>query len=141
MRRIFLTLTVLSLLAFLGGASLFAQQTGGTGQTAPPKHALHHAHHMVHHAGARNTMARYQIGVHTLSGTLTTVDPNGHLVIVTDSNGTPFDFVVTHLTRIEINGKRDRLSALADQSNQQVTVKFRDDLRSGLRAESVQLGG
>ncbi len=142
MRRIVLTLMVLSLLAFLGGASIFGHQaTGGTGQQAAPPNTTHHAvHHHAHHAAA-NPEARYQAGIHTLSGTITTVDSNSRLVIVTDSNGTPFDFVVSHLTRIDVNGKRGSLSGLVDQANQQVTVKYRDGLRRGLMARSIQLGG
>ncbi|MGH9445678.1 MAG: hypothetical protein ACRD3O_08130, partial [Terriglobia bacterium] len=155
-KRIFLTLMVLSLLAFLAGASALARQTSGTGQESTAKHATHHAvhhaehmahhaahhvRHMVHHAAAANPEARYQAGVHTLSGTLSTVDPNSKLLVITNSNGIPFDFVVTHFTRIDVNGKRGNLSALADQANQQVTVRYRDGLRRGLMAQSVQLGG
>jgi hypothetical protein len=138
MRRIFLALMVLSLLAFLGGASMFGQATGQ--QAAPPNTTHHAVHHHAHHAAA-NPEARYQAGIHTLSGTITTVDPNSRLVIVTDSNGIPFDFVVSHLTRIDVNGKRGSLSGLTDQANQQVTVKYRDGLRRGLMARSIQLGG
>lgn len=141
MRKTVLTLTILSLLAFLGGASLFAQQAAGTAPNATA-HAAHHAmHHAAHHHHAANPEAKYQMGVHTASGTLSTVDANGKLLVVTASDGTPFDFVVTRATHIMVNGQKSTLASLSGQANQQVTVKFRDHLQRGLVAQSVQVGG
>ena len=141
MRRALLTLLMLSVLAFLGGASVFGQQAGGTAQQPAPSTTAHHAahHHGAHHAG--NPEAKYQMGVHTASGTLSTVDTNGKLLIVTESDGTPFDFVVTRATRIQVNGQKSTLDSLGGQANQQVTIKFRDHLKRGLVAQSVQVGG
>jgi ABC-type amino acid transport substrate-binding protein len=146
MRKTVLTLMVLSLLAFLGGASALAQQASGPAQHAKTKaHAARHAmHHAVHHHAVRraaNPEAKYQMGIHSASGTLATVDANGKLLIVTESDGTPFDFVVTRATHIRVNGQKSTLASLAGQTNQQVTVRFRDHLRRGLVAQSVQVGG
>lgn len=150
MRKGVLTLMALSLLVFLGSPAVFgqaaAQQPATPAQQSPPPaanthHAMHHAaHHAAHHHAA-NPEAKYQAGVHTASGTLTTVDTNGKLLVVTGSDGTPFDFVVTRRTHISVNGQKGNLDALGSQANQQVTVKFRDHLRSGLVAQSVQVGG
>jgi hypothetical protein len=136
MRKAALTVTVLSLLAFLGGASAFAQQAGAAAQQTKPKAtAAHHHHH------AANPNAKYQMGVHTLSGTLQTVDTNGKLLIVTGQDGTPFDIVVTRATHIQVKGQKGTLDSLADQANQQVTVKYRDRLQRGLVAQSVDVAG
>jgi ABC-type amino acid transport substrate-binding protein len=142
MKKAVLTLTVLSLLAFLGGASAFAQASAEApqGQAATKTTAHHAKHHAAHHQMAANPTARYQRGVHTVSGTLTAVDTNGKLLIVTDSDGVPFNFVVTPRTRIEVNGKKGNFDGLAGNSNQQVTVKFMDHLKGGLMAQSVQVG-
>lgn len=142
MRKAVLTVNILFVLAFLGGVSAFAQQAGGGTQQAQPKantvhHALHHAAH--HHAA--NPNAKYQMGVHTLSGKISTVDTNGKLLIVTGPDGTPFDFVVTRGTRIQIKGQKSSLANLADQANQQVTIKYRDHLQRGLVAQSVDVAG
>lgn len=136
-KRGLLTLMGLALVSFLGCAGLFAQATSQEA-TPAPKATTHHAMRRAHSA---NPMAQYQTGIHNVSGTLTTVDSSKHLVIVKDSDGIPFDFVVTRGTRIEVNGKKDTLDALDGQTNQQVTVKFRDDLHSGLRAVNVTVGG
>jgi hypothetical protein len=140
MRKAVLAVSVVFLLAFLGGASAFAQQAGAaTPQTKPKAKTAHHAmHHAAHHAA--NAYARYQRGVHTLSGTISTVDPNGKLLIVKGADGVPFDFVVRPRTHIEVKGQKSDLGSLSDQANQQVTVKYRDDLRRGLVAQSVAVG-
>jgi hypothetical protein len=139
-RKGFLALLGLALVSFLGCAGLLAQ---GTPQTAAPAQtpATHHVHHAMHHHAHANPMAKYQVGIHNLSGTLTTVDSSHHLVVVKDSDGVPFDFMVTRGTRIEVNGKRDTLDSLSDSTNQQVTVRFRDELQRGLRAVNVTVGG
>jgi ABC-type amino acid transport substrate-binding protein len=144
MRKLGLTLIVLSLLAFLGGASAFAQQAGAaaqqtssTGSTA--HHAMHHAAHHAHHAASQ--YGKYEAGLHTATGKLSTVDANGKLLIVTGADGTPFDFKVTRATRIQVNGQKGTLADLSSKTDQQVTVKFRDDLTRGLVARSVDISG
>jgi hypothetical protein len=141
MKKAALTVMILSLLAFLGGASGFAQQAGGAAQsTTPQGNTAHHAmHHAAHHAA--NSEAKFQMGVHTASGTLSTVDTNGKLLIMTESDGTPFDFVVTKATHIQVNGQKGTLDSLAGQASHQVTIKFRDHLKRGLVAQSVEVGG
>jgi hypothetical protein len=144
MRKAVLTLIVLSLLAFLGGASAFAGQAGGAAQqTTPATSTAHHAmHHAVHHARhMANQYAKYQAGLHTTTGKLSTVDANGNLLIVTGPDGTPFDFRVTRATHILVNGQKSTLADLSGKTDQQVTVKFRDDLTHGLVARSVDISG
>jgi ABC-type amino acid transport substrate-binding protein len=141
MRKAVLTLIVLSLLAFLGGASAFAS---GAAQETKPKtttahHAMHHAAHHAHHMA--NPYSKYQAGLHTATGKLSTVDANGKLLIVTGPDGTPFDFRVTRATHIQVNGQKGTLADLSGKTDQQVTVKFRDDLTHGLVARSVEVSG
>lgn len=69
------------------------------------------------------------------------VDAGQKVVVVTDSNGTPFDFKVTRRTKIQVNGKKGTLDDLSGQTNQQASVKFRDNLDHGLVAQSIEIGG
>jgi hypothetical protein len=142
MRKAVLAVTVICLAGFLGGMSAFAQQAGATAsQTKPETHAAHHAmHHAAHHRAA-NPDAKYEMGTHTLSGTISTVDTNGKLLIVTGPDGTPFDFVVNRATHIQVKGQKSNLGSLADQTHQQVTIKYRDRLQRGLVARSVDVSG
>lgn len=138
MRKFVLSVMVLSLLALLGGASLFAepaaQAPAATSQ--PAKHA-HHAKK----AGTENLTAKYAAGVQSLSGTLSIVDAQQKSVVVTDSNGTPFNITVGKGTKIEVSGKKGTLDDLSGQTNQQVSVKYRDHLDKGLSAVSIEVGG
>jgi hypothetical protein len=69
---------------------------------------------------AQKTMAA-QWAPENLTGTVSTVDPARNLVIVRDSSGTPFDFVVTHSTRIA-GHQAHKLSQLA--ANDRVSVRL-----------------
>lgn len=147
MRRLLLSVTVITLFAFLGGAAgLAAPQEASTPQepatsakasTAKPHH---HAHHRAKAAGVNYT-AKYASGIQSLSGTLTAVDAGQKILVVTDSDGTPFNFKVGRGTKIEVNGQKGTLDSLSAQTNQQVSVKFRDRLNAGLVAQSVDIGG
>lgn len=143
MRKFVLSVMVLSLLALLGGASLFAKSAAQDtspaqeSSTAKPSKTSHHARK----AGTENLTAKYAAGVQSLSGTVAMVEAQQKVVVVTDSNGTPFNFMVGKGTKIEVNGKKGTLDDLGGQSNQQVSVKYRDRLDKGLTAVSIEVGG
>ncbi|MGH9395656.1 MAG: hypothetical protein ACRD18_02225 [Terriglobia bacterium] len=149
MKKFLLSMTVFSLFVFLAGASVFAKsalQDSATPQepsstTAPAAKAAthkHHAHHMAKAAGTNYT-AKYAAGVQDLSGTISAVDAGQKIVVVTNSDGTPFNFKVTHATKIEMNGKKGTLDALSDQTSKQVSVKYRDRMNAGLVAQSIDI--
>ncbi|HEV2418830.1 MAG TPA: hypothetical protein VGX94_13605 [Terriglobia bacterium] len=138
MRKFVLSVMVLSLLALLGGASLFAEPAAqAPAATSQPAKHSHHAKK----AGTENLTAKYAAGVQSLSGTLSIVDAQQKSVVVTDSNGTPFNITVGKGTKIEVSGKKGTLDDLSGQTNQQVSVKYRDRLDKGLSAVSIEVGG
>ncbi len=144
MRKFVLSVMVLSLLALLGGASLFAKSAAqdtspaqAPANTSKPSKTSHHARK----AGAENLTAKYAAGIQSLSGTISMVEAQQKVVVVNDSNGTPFNFMVGKGTKIEVNGKKGTLDDLGGQSNQQVSVKYRDRLDKGLTATSIEVGG
>lgn len=149
MKKFLLSMTVLSLIAFLGGASALAKSAlqdtstpqASSSTTAPATE--HHAHAKTHHmkkAAGTNYTAKYAAGVQDLSGTLASVDAGQKVLVVTDSNGTPFDIKVTRATKIQMNGKKGTLDELSGSANQQVSVKYRDHLNAGLVAQSIDVG-
>lgn len=132
---------VLSLLALFGGASLFAKSAAQDASTsqAPAAQPAKHSHH-AKKAGAENLTAKYAAGVQSVSGTLSMVDATQKVIVVTDSDGTPFNFTVGKGAKIEVSGKKGTLDDLSGQTNQQVSVKYRDHLDKGLTAVSVSVG-
>lgn len=145
MRKFVLSVMVLSLLALLGGASLFAKSAA---QDASPAQAPANtakasktSHHHAKKAGAENLTAKYAAGVQSLSGTISMVEAQQKVVVVTDSNGTPFNIMVGKGTKIEVSGKKGTLDDLSSQTSQQVSVKYRDRLDKGLTAVSIEVGG
>lgn len=141
MKKTVLTLAILSLLVMWGGVSVFAgQDTQGSSasQTAPATPAKKATHHHAH-AAATNLTAKYASGVQELSGSISMVDTGQKVLVVTNSDGTPFNFKMMHGTRIEVNGKKGTLDALSDQTGKQASIKYRDGLNRGLLAESVQV--
>ncbi|MDE3180859.1 MAG: hypothetical protein KGM47_14530 [Acidobacteriota bacterium] len=143
MKKLLLSLTILSLLLFLGGISVFAQpalQAGAAPQSTPSAApaAKHHAH-AAHKAAGVNYTAKYASGVQSLSGTISMVDAGQKVVVVADSDGTPFNFQVNKATKIEVGGKKGTLDELSDQTSKQVAVKYRDRLNAGLVASSIDV--
>jgi hypothetical protein len=142
MKKLVLSAMVLSLLVFLGGASLFGRSTAqdsspGQASTSKPAKATHHAKK----AAGENLTAKYAAGLQTLSGTISMVEAQQKVVVVTDSSGTPFNIRVTKGTKIEVGGKKSSLDDLSGQTSQQVSVKYRDHLNEGLVAQSIIVGG
>jgi ABC-type amino acid transport substrate-binding protein len=74
----------------------------------------------------------------TLTGTLTIVQADKKLVVVTNSSGIPFSFKVTG-TRITVNGQKAKLADLSSQTNKQATVKYVPS-RSGNVAKTIEIG-
>lgn len=151
MKKLFLSVVIVSLSVFVGGALAFGQSAGQSSTpqaaTSTTEHHVHHVvhhhvHHVVHHAAAAsgvNYTAKYAHGIQTLSGTLTMADTGQKILVVKDSDGTPFNFNVTNRTRIDVGGQKSSLDSLSDQTNKQVEVKYRDALNRGLIATSVNV--
>lgn len=161
MKKLLFSLAIVSLSVFVGGALAFGQpglqdssapQAAATATKKAAESTVHHVHHVVHHvhvihhgakagsaakAGSVNYTAKYAAGTQELSGTLSMVDAGQKVLVVTNSDGTPFNIKVTRATRIEVGGKKGTLDALSDQTNKQVDVKYRDRLNAGLEASSI----
>jgi hypothetical protein len=76
----------------------------------------------------------------TLSGTIATIDPAQHLVIIKGSGGVPYDMVVRRSTRIESGSQRLTLDQLQSDINKNVSVRFVPE-RSGDIARTIQIMG
>ena len=76
----------------------------------------------------------------SLSGKITMVKPDEHLLVVQDANGVPFDLTITHNTRIMANGQRVTLDSLTQDQNQSVSIRFIPERRGDV-AESIHIGG
>lgn len=75
-----------------------------------------------------------------LSGTIESVDPAQHLVIVKDANGVPFDLVVGQRTRIESGDQTMKLGDLSSDVNKNVSIQFVPEARGDV-ARTIQLQG
>ncbi|MGH9327959.1 MAG: hypothetical protein ACRD2B_14920 [Terriglobia bacterium] len=140
MKKTLLTLTILSLFAVWGSVAGFAKPSAqATSSSSSQAATTTHHHHVHHRAAAPNLTAKYAHGVQELSGTLSMVDAGQKVVVITNSDGTPFDFKVTRRTRIEVNGQKANLDSLSDQTSKQASIKYRDALNRGLLAETIQL--
>jgi hypothetical protein len=76
----------------------------------------------------------------TLTGTISMVDPSQHILVIKGHDGVPFDMVIGRSTRIESGNQRLSLSALSQDLNHQVTVRFTPEGRGDI-ARSVNLNG
>ena len=76
----------------------------------------------------------------TLSGTIMTVDPAQHLVIIRGADGVPYDMVVHRSTRIESGSQKLTLDQLTSDTNKNVSVRFVPE-RSGDVARTIQITG
>jgi hypothetical protein len=74
----------------------------------------------------------------TLSGQIMMVVPKDRLLIVKDSHGTAFDFVVAKSTHIRMGDKNVKLSDLSSDTNKSVSVKFVPE-RKGDIARTVKI--
>jgi hypothetical protein len=75
----------------------------------------------------------------TLTGTITAVDHQGHLVVLKDSDGIPLDLRVTHSTRIlAANDSRDTMSELNDDVGKKASITLLPE-RSGDFARDIHI--
>jgi|SRR5579875_3625589 len=138
MKKVVASVFVLSLMVFWGSASAFAKnaqaESSSAGQTAAPAKKA-----ATHHHATSSKAAKAAAKLHSLSGTISMVDATKKIVVLTDSNGVPFDFIVTRATHIEVSGKKATLSELADQTNKQASVKYMDRMKAGQLARSIEV--
>ncbi len=132
MKKALLSLFALSLLVMASSALVFARGAQGGGAQAPAKAEAPAKKSTKHVARAHIAVTR-----HSLSGTLTMVDTTKRVVVVSDSDGVPFNFKVTRGTRIEVNGQKATLADLSGQTNKQVSVKYLDRMEEGMFANSI----
>lgn len=76
----------------------------------------------------------------TLSGKITMVNSNSRILVMTNSEGVPFDMHVTKATSIRSGNRPVTLNALAKDMQKNVTVRFTPE-RSGDMAKTIQLQG
>jgi len=76
----------------------------------------------------------------TISGKVTMVDPQQRLVVIQDSDGVPFDMVVTGKTHIESGNEAVPLQDLSQYQNRNVSIRFVPERRGDV-AESIRIGG
>ncbi|HUY13303.1 MAG TPA: hypothetical protein VMX16_06700 [Terriglobia bacterium] len=131
MKKLLLGVMAISTFMSLAGSALMAQ---GAGQEVPATASeAAKAKTVKHHSAAAS--------METLSGTISMVDTHKKVVVVTDSNGIPFDLKVTGATHIMVSGKKAKLADLSDATSKQATVKYRAEKQAGDIATSIEVGG
>jgi hypothetical protein len=73
----------------------------------------------------------------TLSGTISSVDADKNLVVVSSSDGIPYDFTVSKGTKITAGGTKAKLGDL--QSGKQVSVSFVAEKKRGDVARNIEV--
>lgn len=81
--------------------------------------------------------ASYAATPETLSGTVSSVDAEKNLIVVTGSDGVPYDFVVGKGTKITAGGSKAKLGDL--QTGKQVSVSFVSERKKGDIAKSIEV--
>ncbi len=76
----------------------------------------------------------------TLSGKVTEVDPDHHLVVIETAGGVPFDMVVGAKTIIKSGDRRLSLKELAPDINRSVKVTFKPERRGDV-ATAIHING
>lgn len=131
MKKLILFVTAVSTFISLAVPSLWAQNAAQK-VPATASEAAAKAKPTKHHTAAAS--------METLSGTISMVDTGKRVVVVTDSNGIPFDLKVTGATHIMVSGKRAKLSDLSDATSKQASVKYRAEKQAGDIATSIEVG-
>jgi hypothetical protein len=75
----------------------------------------------------------------TVSGTLSTVDADKKLVVVSSSSGVPYDFTVSGGTKITVGGTKAKLADLSGATSKQATVTFVAEKKKGNMARSIEV--
>ncbi|HEY6291434.1 MAG TPA: hypothetical protein VI455_07735 [Terriglobia bacterium] len=73
----------------------------------------------------------------TLSGTISSVDAEKKLVVVSGPNGVPYNFAVSNGTKITVGGSKAKLSDL--QTGKQASVSFVPEKKRGNLAKSIEV--
>ncbi len=87
---------------------------------------------------AGKTAARTAWRAETLSGKIVAVDQAKNVIVVKTSDGTPFDFDITHHTRIKAGDQPVATRDLSADLNKDVSVKFVPERRGDV-AESIRI--
>jgi invasion protein IalB len=125
---------IAALFLFLGAASGVAQQkTSPATKPAAKSQTMKKPHAEL--AGAGKVLGPKE----TLSGTISRVDTTNNLIVLTGTNGVPYNFRVTKGTRITISGKKAGLGELSAQANAQASVQFVPRSKGNF-AESITVG-
>lgn len=126
MKNKVLTLVTMFVLLLFGAIFTAAQdqpaaqdQSAPAGNTAKPAKA--------HHAAASKA--------ESMSGTVSSVDASKHLLVVSGSDGVPYNFTVNKGTKITSGGSKAKLD---DLQGKQVSVNFVDMKKKGDWAKSVE---
>jgi hypothetical protein len=128
MRKQMLTWLTVLLFVLLGAVSLAAQdQQAAPAESAKPEKMAMPAKHAM--------MAAPE----TLSGTISMVDADKKIVVVTGSDGVPYDFMVSKATKIMVGGNKAMLNDLSGQTSKQASVTFMAEKRKGNIAKSIEV--
>ena len=122
MKKTLFLLVASLILIYAGSLSALAQEAKTKEAAAAPEKA---------------TMAA--VKPETLAGTLQMVVVDKKLLVVTGSNGIPYDFTVTGATKITVGGKKAKLADLAGATGKSVSVKFLAEKKAGDIAQSVEV--
>ena len=76
----------------------------------------------------------------TIEGTISMIVSEQKMVVVTSSEGVPYNFVVTNKTKIEIGGMTSSFADLSGQTQKHATVTF-VPRRNGNMAQSISVSG
>ncbi len=129
MKKSMLSILAVCLFVCMGAIGVAAQEAGKPSQAAEEAQPT----------AAPERKAKAAFGkAETISGTISIVDKDKKLVVLTGSGGVPYNFKITRSTRIQIAGKKAKLDDLAGQTNKQASVKFLP-LRTGNAAQSVEV--
>jgi hypothetical protein len=134
MKKHLLLVVTLSMCTFLGGSILMAQSTADQSKPAATASEAKKPAAKAHRHAAMAAPAE------TLSGTISMVDADKHLVVVTDSNGVPFDITVTGRTKITVGGQKAKLADLSTATSKQASVTYRSEKTAGDIASSIEVG-
>lgn len=127
-------LLIAAMFLFLGAASGAAQAANMPVQQAASKARAMKA--PANGGGEGKVLAPKE----SLTGTISIVDTTQGLLIVTGSNGVPYNFHVTRRTQIMVGGQKAAMDDLSNQVNKQVTIEF-VPRTGGNFASSVEVSG
>jgi len=84
--------------------------------------------------------ARHQWPAETMTGKITQVEPDHHLLIVESSDKVPFDLIITAKTRITAPARAVSMGDLVKDQGRTVTIQFIPERRGDV-AVSIHISG